>query len=167
MSYLVAFANHPIFNIVGLIGLISSAVLTMGLVFGWFIGIVPVMKKLGFGLWSRKIGIFSTQERFVLLKNCFTDSSIFKESNIISLSPSDVERSKEQSLILVDWQSCENEIEKILSHRASCRIPVIIYAAPSSIPHDKMADIANRPYTIVVNFRGRLLNDVLTSLMLT
>ena len=31
----------------------------------------------------------------------------------------------------------------------------------------KMNDIANRPNTVVVNFRGRLLNDILTSLITT
>lgn len=43
----------------------------------------------------------------------------------------------------------------------------MIYAKPASIPHEKMSDIANRANTVVVNFRGRLLNDVLTSLITT
>jgi hypothetical protein len=43
----------------------------------------------------------------------------------------------------------------------------VIYAKPASIPPDKMDNIANRSNTVVVNFRGRLLNDILTSLITT
>ena len=53
------------------------------------------------------------------------------------------------------------------SSRKDQNTAVIIFAKPGSVPNEKMAEIGNRSNTVVVNFKGRLLNDILNSLITT
>lgn len=74
---------------------------------------------------------------------------------------------KDETIFLVDWETFGDKIEQIFSARKNHQTAIVIYAKPASIPQEKMSDIANRANTVVVNFRGRLLNDILTSLITT
>lgn len=161
------FYNHPVFIVIG-------GVLVTLTFFGFvyklvylFVGITPIVFRLGIALWKREVAIFGSVENFDSLKACLVESNIFKEKNIVHIRLDNIDKSKDKTIFLVDWETFGNEIEQVFSARQNHQTAVVIYAKPASIPQDKMGDIANRANTVVVNFRGRLLNDIFTSLITT
>jgi hypothetical protein len=167
MQTVIDFFNHPFFIIVG--GL-TTFVFVIGIfyrIITMFIGVTPIVLRLGFALWGREVAIFSSEEAFKDLESSLLDSKIFKNKNIIHIRPNNIEKSKKKTIFLVDWDSFGDKIEQVFNSREDEQTPVIIYAKPQSIALEKMNDIANRPNTVVVNFKGRLLNDILTSLITT
>lgn len=164
---LLVFFNHPFFTVVGAL---STIVLILGVLFKsicWFFKVTPIVFKFGISLLDRKIAVFTSQEGYNQLKNCLIDSKIFKEKNIIHIAINNIDKSKNYTVFLVEWESFKDKINDVFLARKNDQVPVVIYANPGSIPNEIMSDIANRPNTVVVNFKGRLLNDILTSLVTT
>ncbi|MFO0507486.1 MAG: hypothetical protein KA713_10025 [Chryseotalea sp. WA131a] len=170
MDYLkpiVDFFNHPIFIIVGGITVVYAVLRILYAIGCWIFGISPIVFRLGLSLWRRKVAIFGNQERFNDLKSSLIDSGIFKEKNIVQISPDDIDKAKDETIYLVDWETANQSIDKIFAARPNHHTAVVIFAKPQSIPNERMGDIANRSNTVVVNFKGRLLNDILNSLVTT
>ncbi len=170
MSYLANvanFFNHPFFVIIG--GLATVSMIGGFCYTGYLIikGVSPVWYRLGLGLSKRRIAVFGSLEIFESIKNTLTDSKIFKQENIVHINDGNIDKAREESLFVIDWQSFGDKIEQVFSVRKNHQTAIVIYAKPASIPQDKMNDIGNRANTVVVNFRGRLLNDILTSLITT
>lgn len=159
--------NHPVIAIIGAVTLCLNAIGIITVVIGWALGITPPLIRLGLGLRNRKIAVISSVENFRGLKECLVDSKLFRECNIVNLGTDNLEKGRKFSLLLVDWSSTKEAIEQIVTVRESDQTPLIIYAKPATIPNDIMSSIADRPNTVVVNFRGRLLNDIITSLITT
>lgn len=167
MEGIISFFNHPFFIIVGGVGTIfafSVFIYTIWLILS---GVIPVWYRLGLGLSKRKVAIFASLENFANIKTSITDSTIFKEKNIIQITSNNIDRAKDQTIFLVDWETFNEQIEQVFSARKNHQTAIVIYAKPRSIPQEKMNEIADRPNTVVANFRGRLLNDILTSLITT
>ena len=133
----------------------------------WWFWFVPICLRLWKALWGREIAIFSSSEFFNQIKPTLIDSKIFKEKNIIHVSNSNNEAGKRKSFFLVEWDSYKDNIEDLYNLRRDDLIPIIIFARPQAIPHEVMNEIANRNCTVVVNFKWRLLNDILVSLITT
>lgn len=161
------FYNHPLFIIVGGLTVTLGVLGFLYKVVCWTFGITPVVFRLGIALWKRRVAIFGSVESFGSIKDSLLDSKIFKEQNILHIDLNNIDKAKDETIFLVDWETSGDKIEQIFSTRKNHQTAVVIYAKPASIPQDKMSDIANRANTVVVNFRGRLLNDVLTSLITT
>lgn len=161
------FYNHPLFIIVGGITVTIAFIAFVYRLVCWTFGITPIVFRLGIALWQRKVAIFGSVEIFESLKNSLIDSNIFKSKNIIHISLDNIDKAKNETIFLVDWETFGDKIEQIFSCRKNHQTAIVIYAKPASIPQEKMSDIANRANTVVVNFRGRLLNDILTSLITT
>lgn len=161
------FYNHPLFIIVGGLTVTLGVIGFLYKVICWIFGITPVVFRLGIALWKRKVAIFGSVEAFESIKASLLDSKIFKEQNIISIKLDNIDKAKEETIFLVDWETFGDKIEQVFSARKNHQTAIVIYAKPASIPPEKMNDIANRANTVVVNFRGRLLNDILTSLVTT
>lgn len=161
------FYSHPVFTVAG--GLVIT-LSVLGIAYRlvcWVFGITPILFRLGAALWGRKIAIFASTTAYPDLKTALTDTGLFHDKNVLSVTPNNIDRAVEATVFLVDWGSFDSEIEKVFNKRGTHQTPIVIYAKPASIPQEKMSDIANRANTVVVNFRGRLLNDILTSLMTT
>jgi len=170
MSYvtsIIKFFNQPFFSVIG--GLtVCFGIFGIFYSFAcWAVGITPVMLRLGVGLARRRIAICADEETYQSLKATLVDSGIFSEKNVLRILSTNIDKAKDETLYLVDWETFGDHIERVFVARANHQTPIVIYAKPASIPHEKMASIANRANTVVVNFRGRLLNDILTSLMTT
>lgn len=161
------FYNHPLFIIVGGITVTIAFFAFIYRLACWAFGITPIIFRLGIALWQRKVAILGSVEIFESLKNSLIDSNIFKKKNIIHISSDNIDKAKDVTIFLVDWETFGDKIEQIFSARKNHQTAIVIYAKPASIPQEKMNDIANRANTVVVNFRGRLLNDILTSLITT
>lgn len=161
------FYNHPIFIIVGGLTVTLGVLGFFYKVVCWIFGITPIILRLGIALWKRKIAIFGNVEIFESLKSLLIESKIFKEKNIVHIKSDNIDKAKDETIFLIDWETFGNKIEAVFSARKNHQTAIVIYAKPASIPPDKMSCIANRANTVVVNFRGRLLNDILTSLITT
>lgn len=164
---MIAFFNHPFFIVVG--GLATIFMIGGFLYTVWLVvsGVLPVWYRLGMGLSARKVAVFASREAFESIKTSLMDSRIFKDKNIIHIASNNIDKAKGQTIFLVDWETFKEQIEQVFSARKNDQTAIVIYAKPASIPQDKMSDIGNRANTVVVNFRGRLLNDILTSLVTT
>ncbi len=161
------FFNHPFFAIMGGLATVSSLV---GICYAAFLvakGVLPIWYRLGMGLSKRRIAIFGSTDKFESLKNTLCDSKIFDLNNIVHVSADNIDKAKGETIFLVDWETFGDRIEQVFAARNNHQTAIVIYAKPGSIPTDKMGDIGNRANTVVVNFRGRLLNDLLTSLITT
>lgn len=170
MNYLkpiIDFFNHPVFIIVGGLTVILAA---FGIIYRTaciILGVSPLVLRIGKAIWRRKIAVIGSADSFSILNECLSDSGIFKKNNIVHVSIENIDKAKEQSILLVDWESSNGIIDQIFVARKNHNTAVIIYAKAGTIPQDKMTDIANRANTVVVNFKGRLLNDILNSLITT
>lgn len=167
MDSFINFFNHPFFIILGGLSALALILGTIYRIIIWALGITPIILRFGKALQTRKIAVYGSKKNIYNLTEALIDSHLFKEKNIIAIGKSDFSKGKTCSIFLVDWKSCGERINEIYGLRTSHQIAVIIYAQPGSIPQDIMGDIANRPNTVIVNFKGRLLNDILTSLVTT
>ena len=164
---LIDFFNHPVFIIVGGLTVVSA---TLGIIYRIIcivLGVSPLVFRIGKAVWRRKIAVIGNSESYSTLNECIIDSGIFKKNNIIHITTENIDKVKDYSVLLVDWESSGTQIDLIFMARKNHNTAVIIYAKAGSIPHDKMAEIANKANTVVVNFKGRLLNDILNSLITT
>lgn len=159
--------NHPLFIILS--GLITLLVLldvsyTIYLIVK---GIIPVWIRLGRGLSKRKIAVFA-EEEFDSLKSMLVDSGIFLESNVVKIDRNSIKKAEDLTLFLVHWKSFEPELENILKMKKDSAA-LVIYAPQSEGFIDKTAleELNQHRNTIIVNFRGRLLNDILVSMITT
>lgn len=162
-----SFFNHPFFIIVGGISVSIAFVAIVYKVICFFWGVTPLVLRLGIALWKRKIAVIGNEESFSSFKLMLIDSGVFKESNINRIDLIDIAKAKKFDIYLVDWASSRSYINAIFDCRPSQQTPVIIFAAPKSIPDEELSTIANKSNTVIVNFRGRLMNDLLTSLVTT
>ncbi len=133
----------------------------------WMFGITSVIFRLGIGLWKREIAIFGSIDFFGCMRDLLLDSKIFKDRNIVHIQSDNLDKAKNKSIFLVDWATSGTDLDKIFGIRRDNQTAVIIYAKPQAIPTEKMPGIADNRNTVVVNFKGRLLNDILTSLITT
>jgi hypothetical protein len=159
------FFNHPVFTIIGTLTTLLSMLAILYVFICWIIGITPVVFRIGISLWKREIAVFSSEEQFKIIRDMLVDSKIFSVKNIICINQENIEKAKNITVFLVEWETFNNRIDEIFMCRPTHQTPIVIYAKPGSIPQDKMSDIANRTNTIVVNFKGRLLNDILVSMV--
>lgn len=166
VSEIVKFFNYSFFSIVGGV---STLLMMGGFLYGvWVIfnGVFPVWYRLGKGLSSGKITIFS-KVHSNSLKVMISDSGIFKGNNIFLVdSVYDISRGEGSNILLMHWKDFEHSLDDILSVKKD-HMALIVYAPTEEerISEETMAKIARHRNSIVVNFRGRLLNDILVSLI--
>ena len=157
---------------VNLIGTVQTFVLIFLFIYAlilWGNGIAPVLYRLGNGLANRKIAIFAKGDNRSSLKSLLLDSGLFKEKNIIEIgSQNDIGKAEEASVYLVYWHDWEKNIEVILRAKPD-KCALIVYAPyhMDKIPTDQMASLDGKRHTAVTQFRGRLLNDIVTSMITT
>jgi hypothetical protein len=153
------------------LGYASTILVIIGFISGlvaWFTGILPAVIRLGNGLAKRKIVIFAKGDHLSSLVSLLTDSKLFRKKNIIDISfDGDLGRAERATLLLVYWDDWQNKIDEIV-RKKSDGAALIVYAPGSgSIPRDRYEALNNERNVIVVNLRGRLLNDIVASLITT
>ena len=96
-----------------------------------------------------------------------TESKIFKEKNIIRINKNDIKKSAQAKIFLVHWKDFQDEILEILNLKQD-NIALIIYAPQEEGTienQETLTKINQQRNAVIVNFRGRLMNDILTSLI--
>lgn len=155
---------------VGLVGNLSTLIVLCGAGFTVYLflkGILRVWWRLGLGLARRKIAVFADQE-FEDLRSLLIDSGLFQNANVIQIPKSALKRAEGYDMFLVHWKAFVNEMDEILKMKKDSTA-LIVYAPQSEGFIDKpfMEKINAQRNAIVVNLRGRLLNDVLVSMITT
>ena len=123
---------------------------------------------MGNGLAKRKIAVFAGVGNANSLSNLLTDSGLFREKNVLRIGAvNDLGRAETASVYLVHWQDWSKDIGDVLKlKRDDC--PMIVYApSPQRIDPQIMTTLDNHRNTTVANFRGRMLNDIVTAMITT
>lgn len=158
-----------IMNIIGFFT-IGWAVLTFIIaLFAWFRGILPAVLRLGNGLAKRKISLFAKSDNLSSLKNLLIDSGLFLKSNITEITKEgDFGKSERSTLFLVYWPDWKDKIIQIRDLKKDNEA-LVIYAPKSAcqIPKSIMSELDKKRNVTVVNFRGRLLNDMVIAMITT
>lgn len=163
---------QKLLEILNFLGYVSTVlVIISALVATWlcFRGFVPVLIRLGNGLWRRKIAIFAKNDTLISLTNLLRDSRLFNHINVLQIpSESDFGIAEGASVFLVYWPDWKEEIEKILSHKKDSTA-LIVYAPQEHgpIPGSIMNIMEKHRNVVINNFRGRLLNDIVVSMITT
>ena len=166
MEKLIEFFNHPFFVIVGGV---STVVAILGFAYVAYTivsGVLPVWVRLGKGLSNKKIAVYAEGE-FDNLKDLLIDSGLFKEKNIEKVSSASLSKGERHTMMLVNYNEFENKIGDILNFKKDSDALIVYVSNGVRVPQNIMDEINNHRNSIVVTFRGRLLNDIVTSLITT
>lgn len=156
-------------EILGIIETISWLVVLVFGVWGIIRGFLPVIIRLGKGLSKRKIAIFAKGDISKSLEDLLLDSNLFKQKNIKSItSIGDIGKAESVTIFLVYWVDWKDNIDRILEKKND-NTALIIYAPVDSgnIPQAQMRQISEQRNVTVTRFRGRLLNDIVISMITT
>jgi len=159
-------------NIVGMLTTIFAICLFVWAIISWILGVYPLFLRLGFGRWTRKIAIVANDNMYSILKTDLVDTGVFREKNIHQIKDGALSKIKEATLALIHYQSfTEDQIKTILADKKS-NAGFIFYFPEFTpptvvIPPAMMKKINNQQFTTIVNMRGRLINDIVTTLLST
>ena len=170
MSYfqkLYDFFNHPFFIIFGGISILITIAMAMIGFYTIIKGVLPIWIRLGLGLSNRKIAIYAEKD-FDSLKSLFVDSGIIKEKNIHKIAFDSLSKGENYTIMLVNFPEFNDKIEDILKYKKDSDA-LIIYAPQNSgrIDEKTLELINSHRYSLIVNLRGRLLNDIVNSMITT
>ncbi|MBA7551744.1 hypothetical protein ES705_44292 [subsurface metagenome] len=154
-------------------GFVSTFILTIILIVGivlWFKGILPVLFRLGHGLAKGKIAIFAKGDNLNSLKSLLLDSELFSEKNLVEIrSNNDFGKSEKSTLFLIFWYDWgERNIDEILNKKTDKTALVVYAPRDKGVISKKYFEIINKERNVsIANLRGRLLNDIVSSLITT
>lgn len=160
------FFSSPFFTI---LGGISALLVVGGFLYSVYLvlkGILPVLYRVGMALSKRKVAIFATNE-FCSLKNMLVDSKILNARNIMQINKNEINKASKANLFLVHWDAYQELMSEILRLKTDS-IALVVYAPQSEgrIENQEILNnINSQRNSIIVNFRGRLLNDIFVSLI--
>ncbi len=162
---IVTLFSHPLFVIIGGIAtliMIGAFVYTVVL---FLKGVLPVWYRIGIGLSKRKVAIFADKD-YSNLDSLIKDSKIFNET--IKIHKNDIKKAETETIFLVHWGEYKNKIDEIINIKKTST-PLIVYSPQGTdkIDQANLEKINNEPNSVIVNFRGRLLNDIFTSVITT
>lgn len=161
-----------ILPILNFIGLVTTTITAVGIVlvgYWTFRGLIPALFRLGYGLQRRRIAIVATGDSLNNLEGLIGDSRLFNNKRIIrAAGQSEIEAISRANLILINWPDCRDYLEDILLLKSE-QTALIVYAPHSGgrIENDDMAKLEQKKHVVVCNFRGRLMNDIVTSMITT
>ncbi|MBU0941509.1 MAG: hypothetical protein KKD36_08765 [Bacteroidetes bacterium] len=166
MEKLIEFFNHPFFVIVGGISTVIALCGFMFVVYTIIKGVLPVWIRLGKGLSNKKIAIYAENE-FDDFKDLLVDSGLFNEKNIEKVTRSSLSKGERHTMMLVNYNEFDDKINDILNFKKDSDSLIVYVSNGVRVPQNIMDNINNHRNSIVVTFRGRLLNDIVTSLITT
>ena len=158
--------------IIAIIGIIETVIFVIGIVYAvylWIRGILPALFRLGNGLAKRKIAIFAKGDNLISLKSLLMDSRLFREKNICEIvKKEDIGKAEQASVYLVFWHDWTEDMAAILNGKPDgCALIVYAPRKFGPIPEKQMENLDGERNTAVTNFRGRLLNDIISSMITT
>lgn len=159
-------------EILDIIGVLITIWVILSFVFAvviWFKGILPALIRLGNGLAKRKIAIFAKSDTLSSLTSLLIHSGLFFEKNVSRITKEDdFDKSEKATLFLVYWPDWKDKMIQIRNLKKDNEA-LVVYAPRSAgpIPENLMSELDKKRNVTVVNFRGRLLNDIVTAMITT
>jgi hypothetical protein len=159
-------------NIFAVVGMLNTAVLIFLVsqrIVRWSRGITPALYRLGDGLANRKVAIFAKGDNLESLKSLLDHSGLFREGQVLGISKlDDIDIAHRTSVYLAYWPDWADSIDDILREKDD-QVPLIVYAPRDQgfIPEEYMKKLDGKRNTAVTNFRGRLMNDIVTAMITT
>lgn len=157
-----------------IVGLITTAVAVLAFfaaVISWILGISPLLYRLGLGRWRRKITVLADSNNYASLRDDLVSSGVFRSKNIDHVTDKSLAKVKDSNLLLVDYGSFSDKNMKTIIKNKKSSAGMIVYfpdfSPTNRVPDDVMKLINNEPHSVLVNFRGRLINDILITLLST
>lgn len=165
---IINFFNHPFFIIVGGLSTLFMVGVFLYSIYLVMRGIIPIWYRLGKGLAGRSIAVFADTSEFNSLRDVLVDSKIFRSKNIHQMTVDSINKAEGYTVFLVHWNKYKDKIDDILRLKKDSTA-LVVYAPQNEgfIEPEKMNLINSHRNSIVVNFRGRLINDILVSLITT
>ncbi len=165
INEIATFFSHPWFAIIGGLATVSMIFCGLYTVILLFKGVIPVWYRIGIGLSKRKVAIFADKE-YSNLDSLIKDSKIFNET--IKIHKNDIKKAETETIFLVHWGEYKSKIDKIIEIKKTSTA-LIVYSPQGAdkIDQASLKKIDNEPNSVIVNFRGRLLNDIFTSVITT
>ena len=163
---------ETIFAIIKVVGIVEALLFLGGViwaVFMWAKGVTPALLRLGNGLAKRRIAIFAKGDNRESLRNLLLDSKLFRAKNILEITKTeDIGRAKGATVYLVHWHDWFDHIGQVLEQKPD-QCSLVVYAPYDlgRIPDQQMKNLDSKRHTSVTNFRGRLLNDIVASMITT
>lgn len=164
-DYMIHFFDSNIFKIIS--GAITLITLIPMIVIAFLSskGALKILYRLGFALATHKIAIFAESDTYSYLCSLLIDNELIKQKNLKQINHGAIKSAESCQLYLVHWAKFEQDFEQIIA-TASDKTPIIIYVPQGRIPDEKTQYLTSKHrHIIIVNFEGRLLNDVLVSLI--
>lgn len=161
-----SFVAHHILSILELTQILITICIPVCIGFSVINGILPIWWRLGKSLAKREIAIIAESETYNNLESVLIDSKLFSRKNIRKIDVNSIGKASSMSLLLAHWRSCKNHISDILSKKSDAAM-LIVYAPQEEgvIDGDTLKSINQHRNVIIVNFRGRLINDVFVCMM--
>lgn len=158
-------------EIVGLITTAFAVLAFFAAVVAWVLGISPLLYRLGLGRWHRKITVLADGNNFASLRDDLVSSGVFRAKNIDHVTNKSLAKVKDSNLLLIDYGSFSDQNMKTIIKNKKSSAGMIVYFPDFSpnnrVPDDIMKLINDEPHSVLVNFRGRLINDILITLLST
>ena len=154
-----------IYSASDVVGSVMGGLTATALFFFIFWKGLRVWYRIGKGLAKRKIAIFAENE-YESLAGLLTDFGMVNRKNIMKIGPNDLGKAKQCDLYIVHYKPFSDKIERIVDSIDDGKM-LIIYAPPDEgrLEQEVMNRINQHRNAITVNFRGRLLNDVIFSMV--
>lgn len=165
-------ASDEIGRLVDAFGRTETAMTIVALIAAFALGAFSAAKvlwRIGLGLARRRIALLASSDDNEVLRGTILDSGIFAERNLIEVRKIEsLERAAEASVWLLHWPSWHSHFDQVLA-ALKPRSVLLVYApaGQSTLPSEVMARLNQLSNVALVNFRGRLLNDLVTSLITT
>jgi hypothetical protein len=135
----------------------------------WTQGISPALRGLGNGLRKRKIALYARNENLAGIREALLRSKLFREENIFGIQrPEDIGSAEDTSVFVMYWPDWADHLDAILNIKDDAT-PLIVYCPRKAdrISDGDMEKIDRHRNTAISNFRGRLLNDIVTAMITT
>lgn len=169
LSFLCHLTIREVFDYLGYFATVVILFQIIAAIILWVMGIAPVLIRLGNGLARRKIALFAKGDEASSLESLLKDSKLFKHTNIRKItSQADLGIAEGASIFLVYWPQWKTSIRQIVNKKKDSTV-LIIYAPQDQgiIDPEDISFLGNQRNAVVSNFRGRLLNDIVTGMITT
>lgn len=145
-------------------------------IFGLFSLVTLTITRLGKAVWRfglalswKKIVVIASDEDYHDLEEDLSDSGLIKKKNIMRVSAKQLAKAKEALLLIIVYEYLsKDEFEEVVKEK-NVRCGLIVYCPPGKGPisSEEMALLNKTTFTVLCNFRGRLINDVLLMMLST
>jgi len=171
LNTVINFFDHPFFILLGglsAIMLLVSTVWTLWLVLK---GVVPVWYRLGMALSTNKIAIFAGADEFSDLRSALVASKMFKRKNISRIGPKSIGSAESKDLFVLHWTCFKDHLDHVLKIKKDS-VGLVVYAPQENgdggrVDKASLEKMSHHRNVTLVNFRGRLLQDVFVSMITT